>query len=289
MSLATKILCLALAAGGACHAQISASLQLNKKQYVAGEPVVATITITNHAGRELMFHGDGRRDWLEFNVRDNRGQPVAARGRQGFGAMRIAAGQSLSREVDISRHYMLHEQGNFSVAASIRTLNDDTINTSTNRVIFTLNPGRLFWSQKVGVPNRNNQTREYRVLKFSGSQKTQLYCQIIEDRSGLPVRTFNLGDSLSIRQPSMTVDKSQRMHALFLATPTMWVHYVIDVDGNVVHRQVHQRGAQGDPRLMTFADGTVQVSNSIPYDPKAAAAERAKIRRISERPAVVYE
>jgi hypothetical protein len=40
---------------------------------------------------------------------------------------------------------------------------------------------------------------------------------------------------------------------------------------------------------MTLADGSVQVSNSIPYDPQAAAAERAKIRKISERPALVYE
>jgi len=289
MSFATRILLLALASACFCHAQVSANLRLNKKQFVAGEPVLATITITNHAGRDLMFHGDGRRDWLEFNVRNNNGQPVSALGRQGFGAMRIAAGQSLSREVDLTRHYMLHEQGNFSVAASIRTVNDDAINTATNREIFTLNPGRIYWSQKVGVPNRRNQSREFRVLQFMGNQKTQLYCQIIDGHTGLPMRTFNMGDALSVRKPSVTVDKNQRMHVLFLATPVMWVHYVIDVDGNVVHRQIHQRGAQGDPQLLTFGDGSVRVSNSIPFDPQAAAAERARIRRISERPNVVYE
>jgi len=98
-----------------------------------------------------------------------------------------------------------------------------------------------------------------------------------------------MGDALSIRKPSVTVDKNQRMHVLFLATPTMWAHYMIDLDGNVVNREIHKRGAQGDPRLLTFADGTVQVANSIPYDPQAAAAARAKIRRISERPPFVYE
>lgn len=289
MPIATRILIFTLICACTCHAQVAATLQLNKKQYVAGEAVVATITITNHAGRELVFHGDGRRDWLEFNIRDRRGNPVNARMRQAFGAMRIAAGQSLSREVDLSKHYMLHEQGNYSASAVVRSLTNDSISTTTNRLIFTLNNGRIYWSQKVGLPKRRDQTREYRVLQFSGNQKTQLYCQIMEDRTGLPIRTFNLGDTLSIRKPSATVDQGQRLHVLFLATPVMWVHYVIDIDGNVVDRKIHQRGAQGDPRLLTFADGSVQVANSIPFDPEAAAAARAKIRRVSERPAVVYE
>lgn len=289
MFISLRIPLLMLLATCAANAQISASLQLNKNQYVAGEPVVAVLTLTNHAGRELVFHGDGRRGWLDFNVRNRNGQDVMGRGNPDFGAMRIAAGQTLQREVDLTGHFMLHEQGNFSVAAVIRSSGDATINTTTNRVIFTLNPGRIYWSQQVGVPNRRNQTREYRVLQFSGNQRSQLYSQIVDNQSGMPIRTFNMGDALSIRKPSVTVDKNQRMHVLFLATPTMWAHYIIDLEGDVVSRDIHQRGAHGDPRLLTFGDGSVQVSNSIPYDPQAAAAARAKIRRISERPDFVYQ
>lgn len=284
-----RILLLLMIVTSAANAQISASLQLNKSQYVAGEPVVAVLSITNHAGRELVFHGDGRRGWLDFNVRNRNGHAVPGRGGQDFGAMRIAAGQTLQREVDLTSHFMLHEQGNFSVGAAVRSMGDATINTTTNRVIFTLNPGRVYWSQQVGVPNRRNQTREFRVLQFTGNQRAQLYAQIVDNQSGLPMRTFNMGDALSIRKPSVTVDKNQRMHVLFLATPTMWVHYIIDLEGNVVNRDIHQRGAHGDPRLLTFGDGSVQVSNSIPYDPQAAAAAQAKIRKISERPAFVYD
>jgi len=284
-----RIFLVLLIATSAANAQVSASLLLNKSQYVAGEPVVAVLTVTNHAGRELVFHGDRRRGWLSFNVRNRNGQAVSGRSGQAFGAMRIAAGQTLQREVDLTEHFMLHEQGNFSVAANIRSESDSTINATTNRVIFTLNPGRVYWSQQVGVPNRRNQTREYRVLQFSGNQRAQIYAQIVDHQTGMPMRTFNMGDALSLRKPSVTVDKNQRMHVLYLATPSMWVHYIIDLDGNVVNRDIHQRGAQGDPRLLTFADGSVQVSNSIPYDPKAAAAARAQIRKISDRPTVVYE
>jgi hypothetical protein len=283
------VLAALLAFGTVARAQLVTSLRLNKSQYLAGESVVATITITNHAGRELVFHGDGRSEWLSFDVKNNRGVQVNARARQSFGSMRIGAGQSMSRDVDLAGHFLLTEPGNFSVSARVRMPGGDAVSSGTNRVLFNLNPGRLYWSQKVGLPGNPGQTREFRVLQFSSDQKSQLYAQIIENRTGLPVRTFLLGDALSIRKPSVTVDSGQRMHVLFLATPTMWVHYLIDTDGKVVNRDIHQRATQGDPKLMTFGDGSVRVSNSIPYDAAAVAAARTKIRRISERPNVVYE
>ena len=283
-----KLLGFLLCLSAMAEAQVTATLRLNKSQYIAGEPVVAVISVTNHAGRELVFQGDGRRDWLEILVRNNRGNPVNTRARTPFGAMRIAAGQTLAREVDLSQLFMLHEAGNFNVSAVVRTLGSNEIHSNTNRAIFTINPGRVFWSQKAGVPNRPRETREFRVLQHSGGQRNQLYAQVIEDRTGMPLRTFVLGDALSLRRPSVTLDRNQRMHVIFLSTPVMWVHYVIDIDGNVVNRDIHQRGAQGDPRLVTLPDGTVQVSNSVPYDPAGAARARARIRNISERPDVVY-
>ena len=44
----------------------------------------------------------------------------------------------------------------------------------------------------------------------------------------------------------------------------------------------------GDPLLMTAPDGSVSVANSILYDPKAAAAARAKFRKLSERPSITF-
>ena len=198
--------------------------------------------------------------------------------------MKIAAGQSLAREVDLAQHFQLTEPGNFSVSALIRMPGDNTQGTSTNRMFFNQSPGRLYWSQKVGIPGKSNQTREFRILNFAGDSKSQIYAQIVDGRTGQFVRTFLLGDVLMLRKPLATVDRQQRMHVMFLTTPTMWVHCVIDTDGRLEDRQIHQRGPQGDPQLLTFADGTVRVANSIPYDPKAAAEQRAKIRKASDRP-----
>ena len=283
-----RILTLALVFAAAAQAQLSTSLRLNKKQYLAGEPVVAVVTITNHSGRQLTFASDGRTQWLDFLIKDRLGEPVTSKGREIFGKMTIRAGESMAREVDLSRYFQIGEPGNYSVAAMVHTPGGNGEGSSTNRVMFNQSPGVRYWSQKVGIPGKSGQTREFRVLNFSGDEKAQIYAQVIDDRTGQNVRTFLLGDVLMLRKPLVTVDRQQRMHVMFLATPTMWVHYQIDTDAKVVNRQIHQRGSQGDPQLITFADGTVRVANSIPYDPKAAAEAKAKVRKASDRPPITY-
>ena len=283
-----KLTAAALLCAGSAQAQLATSLKITKKQHLAGEPVIAIVTITNHAGRELVFQSDGRVQWLDFIVKTGTGHPVNPRGRKLFGPMKIGAGQTLAKEVDLSEHYQLNQPGNFSVTAVIHPPGASTEGSSTNRVFFNQSPGRIYWSQKVGVSGGAGNTREFRVLNFAGDTKSQVYAQIVDSGTGQFVRTFLLGDALMLRKPLATVDRQQHMHVMFLTTPTMWVHYVIDTDGRVVSRQIHQRGAQGDPQLLTFGDGTVQVANSIPYDPKAAAEQRAKIRKASDRPPIPY-
>jgi hypothetical protein len=283
-----SLLTLALACAPLANAQLQTTLQLAKKQYLAGEPVIATVNITNHAGQEITFYGDGRMQWLTFIVKDNRGEEVTPKGRAAFGKLVLKAGETMARQVDLSQIFYLSEPGNYSATAVIHMPGSSGEGSSTNRVLFDQSSGAPYWKQKVGIPGKPGQTREFRVINFSGDQKAQIYAQVIDGRTGLYVRTILLGEVLMLRKPLVTVDRSQRMHLLYLATPTMWVHCQIDTDGKLVDRKIHQRGPQGDPNLLTFSDGTVRVSNSIPYDAKAAAEAKAKIRKASDRPPITY-
>lgn len=269
-------------------AQLSATLKLSKRQYLAGEPIKALITITNYAGQPLTFASDGRTQWLDFVVKNNQAESVTPLASATFGKITIAAGQTMAREVDLAQTYQLSEPGTYSVSAVVHMPGSATEGTSTNRVSFNQSPGAPFWTQKVGIAGRGNQTREFRILNFSGDEKDQIYAQIIDNRTGQNIRTFLLGDVLMLRKPLVTVDRSQRMHVMFLATPTMWVHCQIDTDGKLVKRELHQRGDQGDPQLLTFSDGSVKVGNSIPYDQKAVEAAKAKIHKASDRPQITY-
>jgi hypothetical protein len=283
---AFAVLCIS----GIANAQLSTSLKLSKRQFVMGEPVLATITVTNYSGSELTFYSDARTQWLNFIMKDGRGNFVTGRPKTTFGKMKIRAGETLAREVDLSQHFSLNTQGGYSVGAVVnmpKKADGSVESSSTNRIQFNISSGIPYWTQKVGIP-KTGKTREFRVLNFNGGDKSHLYAQINDVKSGQNVRTFRLGDVLMLRKPLVTVDRQQTMHVMFLATPTMWVHCQVDADGKLANRQIHQRGDLGDPQLVTFPDGSVRVANSIPYDANAVKEAAGKVRKASDRPGVNY-
>ncbi len=272
------------------RAQLATSLSMNKKTYIAGESVIAEIIVTNNSGRELTLASTRALPWLSFVVTNSKGNPVPTRKLNVFGAMKIKAGESLAKRVNLNEFFLLDSQGNYAASAVVRDPDGAVQSASTNRMLFNLNPGRLYWSQKIGVSKGNvNNTRELKLMTFSDGQKTQLYAQVMDGRTGTSITTFSLGDALMIRKPVVALDGNQRMHVMYLGTPSMWVHCQVSADGKLVARDIHQRAAQGDPVLMTYGDGSVRVVNSILYDPKAVEAERSKIRKATDRPDIQLE
>ncbi len=269
------------------EAQIGVSLRLAKRDYLSGEPVIADVTVTNHSGRPIEFQGFLGKPWLDFVLTNQRGEPVATTGAGIFGKWTLPAGQASTRGVSLTSMFQLHTPGNYQVSATVRLPGLEGPVTVSNRVFFNVAPGRPFWSQKVGA-GRGGKVREYRVLNFSGGAKSELYAQVVDDRTGLPFTTFSLGEILLVRKPSVTVDGSQRLHVLHLVNPSHWVHTVINTDGKIVSRTFHRRTGTGDPFLTTSAKGAVTVGNSFAVDPKAEAAKRAKTRKLSERPSITY-
>ena len=279
---------LALVSAAAAHGQIAATLQLAKTQYVAGEAVMATVTVTNHAGQDLTFRANDRQPWLDFVIKNNGGEPAIPSGHATFGSVVVPVGQSMSRQVNLSTLFNLAEMGSFSVYGVVRNPNDPTEETSTNRLLFNVTNGRPYWTQKVGVKGDSTKTREFRVLNYSGDQKTELYVQVLDGRTGTAINTFSLGAALMFQKPQITVDRNQVLHVFFLASPTMWMHATVDTNGKLLDRSLHLRPATGDPTLMTQQDGSVTIENSIPYDPQLEAEARAKIHKISDRPAIQH-
>src|SRR5205807_9937795 len=70
--LATCVVFFAAAAEG----QIQVDLKFKRLQYIAYEPVVATVAITNLAGRDIDLHYAHGQPWLAFDVSGHDDQPI---------------------------------------------------------------------------------------------------------------------------------------------------------------------------------------------------------------------
>src|SRR5580693_4736922 len=71
------IACISLFAVKA-EAQIQVDLKFKRLQYIAYEPVVVTLSITNLAGRDIDLHDADGQSWLGFEITGSEGQPIAS-------------------------------------------------------------------------------------------------------------------------------------------------------------------------------------------------------------------
>ncbi len=272
------------------EAQVRVEVRMSKRQYIAHEPVLAIVTLTNHAGRELLLHADsgGRRpvSWLDFSLRNSRGATLSPLGTINFRSTRVPAGQSVSKTVDLNALYRVSELGNYGGHAVVRLPGKAGIFNS-NRISFSVTKGHTQYTQRIGDPASRN-VREYRVSTFNSSKRSSVYVHLVEVRTGRTLRAFKLGDALSFKKPTSTVDGKNNLHVLFLASPGVFAHARVSPDGKQLGTSYFKRGAAGQPGLLTFGNGQVVVKNGVPHDPKAETRRRAKIRRLSERPSLTY-
>ena len=61
----------------AAEAQVQVDLKFKRLQYIAYEPVVATVAITNLAGRDIELHDANGQSWLGFEITGSEEQPIA--------------------------------------------------------------------------------------------------------------------------------------------------------------------------------------------------------------------
>lgn len=279
-----------LSGAASLSAQIQVSLRMAKTEYVANEAVQAVLTLTNRVGRDVTLHSVGPQSWLDFALKNERGVPLSPiRGMVLFQAVHLPVGQAVSKTFTLSKHYRVSELGRYSGFAAVRMpgTGSTTTTITSNRVRFDVTKARVIYRQKVGVPG-SKAVREYRVMSFTANKKSLLYIEVEDQATGRALRTYSLGEVIMFGKPSFTVDGANNLNLLYLTTPTLYVHARVNPDGKFLGETHVKRGSSGTPRFVTFANGDVRVAGGVAYDPAQEQANRAKIRRLSERPPFAY-
>lgn len=271
------------------EAQIQIDLKLPRLQYIAYEPVVVTISITNLAGRDIDLRDAGEQVWFGFEITGKEGQPIAtASTNTSQPPIHIEAGKRVTQRINLTPLYAVHEYGIYHVRAYIHFADLSRFFYSPRKV-FEVTEARPIWQKTVGIPtdiSAPGNTRTYSLLTNRFPNHTAIYVRVEDKESGIVYATHSLGRIISFDEPQAELDRENQLHVLHCAAPRSWTYTQISLNGEVLaHTTLLE--ARTRPRLIHSADGAVSVRGGVPEAPPAAAQQQQNAPpapKLSDRP-----
>ncbi len=278
------ITCLLLFAGGA-KAQIQVDLKFKRLQYIAYEPVVATLSITNLAGRDIDLHDADGQSWLGFEITGNEGQPVAPMSAESSQpSLKIGAGQRVRHQINLTPLYPVHDFGTYHVRTNVYFADLGKFFYSPTRV-FEVTDARPIWQQTVGIPDgvaaRGN-VRTYSLLNNRFPDHTSLYVRVQDKDSGIVYATYSLGRSIAFEEPQAEIDHANQLHVLHCSAPRAWAYSRIGLNGELLAHSSFME-TKTRPRLVRGGNGEVAVRGGTLESP-AGQRSRGTAPKLSARP-----
>jgi hypothetical protein len=268
-------------------AQIQVELKFKRLQYIAYEPVMATLGITNLAGRDVDLHDAGGQAWFGFEVTGSEGQPIAPIATDSTQApLRIEAGQKVTQRIDLAALYPVHDFGTYHVRAHIYFADLGKFFYSGSKV-FEVTDARPIWQQTVGIPDgvaAPGDARTYSLLSNRFPDHTSLYVRVQERDKGIVYATYSLGRTIAFEQPQAEIDRANQLHVLHCAAPRAWTYSRVGLNGELLGHSSFME-TKTRPRLVRSANGEVAVRGGVIEAPAAQTkATRDTAPKLSDRP-----
>src|SRR5581483_9168590 len=260
---------IAASAGG----QIQVELKFPRLQYIAYEPLVANITITNQAGRDLDLHDANGQAWFGFEVTGDEGRSVAQLSNPGSEPLQIVSGQRVSRKINLTPLFGLHDFGTYHVRAHVYFADLNKFYYSQSKVV-EVTDARPIWQKTVGVPEGNNvagNARTYSLMTNRFPNHTSLYVRVEDKDTGMVYATFSLGQIIAFDQPQAEFDRSNQLHVLYCAAPRNWNYARIGLNGELLSRASFSE-TKTRPRLVHSNEGVVKIAGGLMETPVTQAA-----------------
>ena len=268
----------------AAHGQIQVDLKFKRLQYIAYEPVVATLAITNLAGRDIELRDADGQSWLGFEITGSEEQPVAPLNSENAQPpLKIEAGQRVTRQIDLGPLYPVHDFGAYHVRTNVYFADLAKFFYSATRV-FEVTDARPIWQQTVGIPTgvtASGDVRTYSLLTNRFPDHTSLYVRVQDKDSGIVYATYSLGRTIGFEQPQAEIDRANQLHVLHCAAPRAWSYSRIDLNGQLLERSSFME-TKNRPRLVHSSNGEVAVRGGMIETP--AQTSRSKAPKLSARP-----
>lgn len=274
------LLCLGRAEG-----QIQVDLKLPRFQFIAYEPVVATLGITNLAGRDIDLQDSDNTAWFGFEITGAEGQPIAPlKALAGQPPLKIEAGKRVTQKINLVSLYPVHDLGTYHVRAHIYFSDLSKFFYSQGKA-FEVTDARPIWQKTVGIPEGNpgpGTVRTYSLMTNRFPDHTSLYVRVEDKDRGIVYATYSLGRILSLDEPHAELDHGNHLHILHCAAPRNWAYSEVSLNGELLAHSSFME-TKSRPRLTHLVDGGVAVKGGM-QDVPATQAERSAGPKLSDRP-----
>lgn len=286
---------------GAARAQVQVDIRLRRHTFVAYEPIEVILSITNLAGRDLVFENSGERQWLDLQVLTADGEHEMAATEPDFNLnpLLVPAGMTVKRSLDIGPHYALRDAGGYRMRASIY-LPEAERYFASNFAVFDLSVGKTIWRQTVGVPlgdaagGGGGGLRTLSLLTLRLPDRQLLYARVRDEAAGITYTTQSLGRMLvGAEEPQVALDVANHLHVLHLVAPRTYVHTEVALDGTRVAQGIyvgesarkHPTLARGPGGRIVVQGGQSQANRPAGQDLAAGTTQPSAQPRLSDRPA----
>lgn len=263
------------------QAQIQIDLKFKRLQYIAYEPVIATVMITNLAGRDIQLHDVDDQHWFGFEVTVGDGRTLGPTVQMAEPPLEIAAGTSVTRKVDLGKRFPVADLGVYHVRPHVYFADLGKYFYAQAKV-FEVTTARPIWQKTVGMPTGDGE-RTYSLMTNRFADHTSLYARVEDKANGLVYSTYSLGRLISYDQPHTEIDRENQLHVLQCSAPRMWTYSLVGLNGELLQHNSYAE-ARSTPRLRRMADGSVKVAGGILDIPVVPAANGKKVPKLSERP-----
>lgn len=265
--------------------QIQVDLKLPRFQYIAYEPVIATVGITNLAGRDIALHDVAGEPWFGFQITGKDGQLIGTLSSSSTQPpLKIETGKRVTQKIDLGSLFAVHDFGAYHVRAHIYFADLGKYFYSPAKV-FEVTDARPIWQQTVGIPEQSSaagNVRSYSLLTNRFPDHTSLYVRVEDKDHGVVYATYSLGRIIAFDEPHAELDRSNQLHVLFCAAPRTWSYDRIGLNGEHLSHATFME-TKSRPRIVRSTDGDVKIAGGMMEAP-VSAETRGTAPKLSARP-----
>ncbi|HON08766.1 MAG TPA: hypothetical protein PLW02_11780 [Verrucomicrobiota bacterium] len=241
-------------------AQIQVELSFPQQQYLAYEPIIAVVKISNVSGQTLNFKKSD--NWLDFTMETKSGRIIPKDAeipqQEDFS---IKSGEAGILRVDIQPCFKATSPDRYSVFGTVKIKEWNKVFTSEEKT-FDIVTGIKIWEKEFGVPSEDGdnspEVKKYTLLLANFKDHLRLYFRLSNANEDKVYKMTYMGNLTSIGKPEANLDRFNNLHVLYQVGAKSFRYSVFSPDGRLFIKETHDYTISR-PKLWLDQDGRIYV------------------------------